>query len=518
MSLVLTLESGPRSQARNNARLDEGELVIGRGPEANWRIDDPDMFVSRAHCRITGGPDGYLVTDMSSSGLFIDDANYPLGAGNSAKLQNGMRLRLGDYVVWVDLDNATTRPEARPAAANASRAPASLGGDDFFSLRVEEEPKPPRPASLPNPFEQPEAGAYSAAADRAESRSSDAFDDPFSLDPLPSVPARQSERSADRERADPFGLLAGTDGERGTGPETGGGNAGGFSFDAVPAPPSQPENQSFGFGFDPPVPTPTAPEHPPWLDIPEEAFPAPPPAAFTPAAPPPAAPPPAAPKPAPPPAAAKALPSRRQQAIRPPAFPSVPVPGLGDAALREAFLRGLGVDPGEAPPRDAAAEMERFGREYRLMMEGLMQLLRKRAEEKGNARVAQTVVGASEVNPLKFLPGVDDALAAIMAERSPGFLRGENAIVDAVRDLAEHHVRAWRGIQKALRRMIDRFDPAAIEKELEAQSAVGTLFSGGRSAMLWKLYAKRHREIAASAESRFMGEAGADFRDAYEED
>ena len=69
--------------------------------------------------------------------------------------------------------------------------------------------------------------------------------------------------------------------------------------------------------------------------------------------------------------------------------------------------------------------MEKFGREYRLMMEGLMQLLRKRAEEKGNARVAQTVVGASEVNPLKFLPTVDDALVTILAERSPGFLAGE---------------------------------------------------------------------------------------------
>ena len=79
--------------------------------------------------------------------------------------------------------------------------------------------------------------------------------------------------------------------------------------------------------------------------------------------------------------------------------------------MRAAFLRGLGVAETSSGDRDAAAEMEKFGREYRLMMEGLMQLLRKRAEEKGNARVAQTVVGASEVNPLKFMPTVDDALA-----------------------------------------------------------------------------------------------------------
>jgi type VI secretion system protein ImpI len=153
-----------------------------------------------------------------------------------------------------------------------------------------------------------------------------------------------------------------------------------------------------------------------------------------------------------------------------------------------------------------------------MMMEGLMQLLRKRAEEKGNARVAQTVVGASEVNPLKFLPTVDDALATILAERSPGFIAGEPAISDAIRDLAQHHVRAWRGIQGALRRMIDHFDPAALEEELKSSSAIETLLAGGRGAKLWELYRKRHREIAMSAESRFMGDIGADFRNAYEEE
>ena len=44
------------------------------------------------------------------------------------------------------------------------------------------------------------------------------------------------------------------------------------------------------------------------------------------------------------------------------------------------------------------------------------------------------------------------------------------------------------------------------------------LASGGRGAKLWELYQKRHREIATSAESRFLGDIGADFRNAYEEE
>lgn len=446
MSLLLTLEQGPRTQAVRQARLDEGELVIGRSPDADWQIDDPDMFVSRAHCRITADHDGYVVTDISSSGLFIDDAANPLGPGNSIRLRNGMRLRLGDYVMGVDLraDAPAQTGHAIPQATQpASRDPFSVGHDDFFSIKAEEELRQPRPADLPNPFEQPQPGAYQRAS--FGERGSPAFDDPFSLDPVASHDARANGGDRDRE-ADPFG---------------------------------------FGSGV-----SPGSSQNPLLEELPFPDSVAPP-----------------APRPQPAPLSAEHG-----------AVAKSPARGPVDETLRAAFMRGMGVDPSDYPDSDPVAEMEKFGRQYRMMIEGLMQLLRKRAEEKGNARVAQTVVGASEVNPLKFLPTVDDALATLLAERSPGFLRSEPAIADAVRDLANHHVRAWRGVQGALRRMIDRFDPAAIEEELKSSSAIETLLAGGRSAKLWELYQKRHQEIATSAESRFMGEIGADFRDAYEEE
>ncbi|MER8826755.1 type VI secretion system-associated FHA domain protein TagH [Mesorhizobium sp. M0938] len=486
MSLLLTLEQGPRTQAVRQTRLDEGELVIGRSADAGWQIDDPDMFVSRAHCKITGGRDGYFVTDTSSSGLFINDSHSPLGAGQSARLQSGMRLRLGDYVVCVDLQSPVAQaPASSQSVAErsppASRVPISIGHDDFFSAKIEEEPRRPRPADLPNPFEQPVPGAF----ERANQRSSPAFDDPFSLDPVatpaPNGAAYPEPRGAPGP-ADPFSLDPAPSGNGAT--------------ESFPGKPSE-FDDDFGFG---PAATPdlrngdgstdqrervaVKPQSAnPW-DLPAQPAKAPPP----------------------PKTGAAAKVARAEAA------------GLNDTALRTAFLRGMGIEEADFPGRDTAAEMEKFGREYRLMMEGLMQLLRKRAEEKGSARVAQTMVGASEVNPLKFLPTVDDAIVTIIAERSPGFLAGEAAIADAVRDLAQHHVRAWRGVQTALRRMIDRFDPAAIEEELKSNSAIGTLLSGGRGAKLWELYQKRHREIAQSAETSFLGEIGADFRDAYEEE
>ncbi|MFA6220646.1 MAG: type VI secretion system-associated FHA domain protein TagH [Erythrobacter sp.] len=490
MSLLLTLEQGPRSQAVRQTRLDEGELVIGRGADAGWQINDPDMFVSRAHCRIAGGRDGYFVTDMSSSGLFINDSDSPLGAGKSTRLQSGMRLRLGDYVVHVDLQQPGVQAPAsgQPASERqppASWSPVSIGRDDFFSATVEEEPRKPRPADLPNPFEQPVAGAFERAA--SSQRGSPAFDDPFSLDPV-STPASKdgapfTEPGGAATAPDPFGFDPVPSLSRAA--EIVAGKHSDFHDDLGFEPAAAPNSTN---GAGPSVQRGRMAQRPqsanPW-DLPIKAADAPPP--------------------------------QRLGAAAKPARPPDSAPP-GAMALRSAFLHGMGVEEADFPGRDSVAEMEKFGREYRLMMEGLMQLLRKRAEEKGNARVAQTMVGASEVNPLKFLPTVDDAIVTLIAERSPGFLAGEAAIADAVRDLAQHHVRAWRGVQAALRRMVDRFEPAAIEEELKSNSAIGTLLSGGRGARLWELYQKRHREIAESAEKSFLGEIGADFRDAYEEE
>jgi type VI secretion system protein ImpI len=189
-------------------------------------------------------------------------------------------------------------------------------------------------------------------------------------------------------------------------------------------------------------------------------------------------------------------------------------PAIPDAALRDAFFRGLGIDASASP--DPAAEMEALGQRFRLLTEGLLLMLRTRAKEKQNARVAQTVISNSDVNPLKFLATTNEALAALVVPRGPGYLDPEGAINGAFRDLADHQVRSWVAIQSALRRMIDRFDPAAVEKDLEELGMLESLLSGGRNAKLWKLYTDRYKDIARAAEDRFLGEVGADFRDAYE--
>lgn len=192
MRLVVSIEQGPTPQAVRQASLRSGALVIGRGADADLRIDDPDMFVSRAHCTIEAGPTGFIVTDTSTGGLFVDDArtrSAPATAPRSATAP-GSRI---DFLLRVRIAAAVapTSPEpwqasAPPPAATTARSP--FDGDDFFAS-PRPEPAPPRPADLPGSFRRAVAPRYFAPEPATPARPSQPFfDDPFTLDPLPSAP------------------------------------------------------------------------------------------------------------------------------------------------------------------------------------------------------------------------------------------------------------------------------------------------------------------------------------------
>lgn len=420
MRLRLVVEHSPHRQPVPELVHTGGDISIGRGTDADWRLEDPDMFISRKHCLVTADGDRFTVTDMSRGGLFVDGAETPLGPGRSCALHDGTRLRLGDVVLRAEVQSAG--PAMRPVA-DAPSGQASFAADDFFAQRPIGEAPPPRPASLPEPFDRPRSAAPPAAVPPRDAPP--LFDDPFTLDPLPS-----------HGRAPP-----------------------------------EPEPQ--------PHPPPAAPPVPPLVPSP-----------------------------------AQAPDSDSGRPASPPDRRVAEAPTRSSEAAR-AFLKGLGLDP-TAGPDLGPEEMERLGWRFRALVEALEQSLRTRAREKRSLRVAQTVIGSSDVNPLKFLVTTEDILQAMIGPARPGYMDGDDAIAAAVRDLADHQVRSWTGLQASLRRMIERFDPEEIEREMEAAGRLRAILAGGRGALLWQLYRERFQSIAKAAEDRFLGEVGSDYREAYE--
>lgn len=438
MMLRLVLENAPRPQDFTEIPYSGGQVIIGRSDEADWRLEDPDMFVSRRHAILSEENGTVMVTDASSGGLYIDNSANPLGAGNSVPLDQGMRLRLGDFVF---------RVETSMAGSPAAEPPLSDSPFDFGPAEKAQEPAA-RPDSLPDPFGIRREDRVSVRRETPAAPRPFAQEDPFGLD----------MRKA-REAPKPDDLLSGPSPMRG-----------GY-FD-TPAPAPEPVDQTM-------TPEPVQPMLPPEpvqsMPSPEPIFPA------------------------------------------PKSEPSPPQANAEDAdMIRTALYRGLGLDPDRFPVGDLAAEVEEVGSRLRELVDGLMLLLRTRAQEKQKVRVAQTLISNADVNPLKFLASTDEAIAALIHPRGAGYLPPDRAVAEAYSDLVDHQLRTWTALQTSLRRMIDRFDPEEIEKDLDETGLLEKLIAGGRSAKMWQLYQDRYREIARSAEEQFLGEIGQDFRDAYE--
>lgn len=126
-------------------------LTIGRSGECGWVLNDPDRALSKVHCRIDFTGDGYVLTDASTNGVFIDGQQRPLGRGQSRPLSDGDLLLLGSYRIRVAIEpgvapaaiaaplpmmQSLTQPGAEPSLADLpsagfgpGRMPARVGWD-----------------------------------------------------------------------------------------------------------------------------------------------------------------------------------------------------------------------------------------------------------------------------------------------------------------------------------------------------------------------------------------------------
>ncbi len=88
---ALEIERGKLRGARRMLAPPDSLLVIGRGDEAGWIVDDRDL--SRAHAEIRRGWDGVRVVDLGSkNGTRVDGER--VGEGG-AELHDGARVELG---------------------------------------------------------------------------------------------------------------------------------------------------------------------------------------------------------------------------------------------------------------------------------------------------------------------------------------------------------------------------------------------------------------------------------------
>lgn len=481
MSLCLTITSYHKITPGQcpEKLMDQGMMAIGRSSDNDWVLPDPERLVSARHCVIQYKDGRYYLTDNSTNGVELVRAGIRMRRGSSEPLEDGEVIRIGDYEISARIDFSLNRAQVEAFSGDSSNSFEALMG---------------RHSSPPTPIE-PIAMAPVAHFQGASAQ--DTFPDLFDfLTPSATPPATQPDH-VPAEQHD-FRPPTPT---------------------AVPQPVAAPQ--------------PAAPQGA--AVIPEDwdlfgetpARPAPVASAA------PVAAPPVAPDPFASVAEFSAVPPQPQPQPQPievaavvpvapvaPAAPVTPAPAAEpepQTDLLQAFLRGAGLDQLRIDPQQAQAQMESLGRSYRLMVEGLIDVLRARSSLKGEFRMQQTMIRPVENNPLKFAPNVDEAMLLLLRHSNQAFMAPDQAVQESFDDLRAHQLAVMAGVEAAIKHLLGRFEPTELEARMARPGGLGNLFSGSRQAQNWQQFTALYKQISQEAQDDFQDLFGREFSRAYEE-
>jgi type VI secretion system protein len=113
MALRLTIISDQSAALGDGATVlvEKAGIRIGRAPDNEWVLPDPQRFISAHHARISYRDGTYIVEDTSTNGLYLNDELEPVGRLGPQPLRPGDVLRMGAYRITVR-DSDAPAPEA----------------------------------------------------------------------------------------------------------------------------------------------------------------------------------------------------------------------------------------------------------------------------------------------------------------------------------------------------------------------------------------------------------------------
>jgi type VI secretion system protein len=96
-----------------------------------------------------------------------------------------------------------------------------------------------------------------------------------------------------------------------------------------------------------------------------------------------------------------------------------------------------------------------------------------------------------------------------------GYLDAQTATDEALRDIKAHEVAMLSGMEAALKGVLKRLDPKALESRIDAGGGLSGLLKG-RKARYWEVYEQLYSEISDQAENDFHDLFAREFTKAYE--
>jgi type VI secretion system protein ImpI/type VI secretion system protein len=143
--LTITILNPADFTGSRSRQVRDGTFSIGRGPENDWVLPDPERHLSKRHCVIAVRSGGWEVADLSTNGTFRNEEADPIGKGNRCSTSDGDRLRLGTYEIELRIaEESLALPVEEPVAVETF----GVGVQPDHTPSVEDAFRPPQPVVL----------------------------------------------------------------------------------------------------------------------------------------------------------------------------------------------------------------------------------------------------------------------------------------------------------------------------------------------------------------------------------
>ena len=506
--------------------VERGAITLGRGPQNDWVLQDPERILSGRHCIIQYQDGRCFVTDTSTNGVFRNHAEQRLERDEAVELHDGDYLIMGEYEIAVKITawEAETDEPAEAVTdviirsgfitdeAAVEPLPASPPRQDF--------PAPTPPTRLPRVFAGPlfdeefppeqltpeDSGLLEL--DWAKPAALQQVPEPDHLAPerafFQPPPTAPGEPPAGAEAA-----LAQPDAAVVMAEQASPAAAPGSTQEEPVIPEDWWDTEDIELRSEEPLPAqPIAAAQPaaagmPFAEITERPLPE-----------------------------TKGTPLLEER----PLFEAQPVagavhselsrpaavalPGENARAAWQAFLKGAGLPPLPISEEQLPEVMVHLGEMFRQMVQGMMEILTARGNLKGEFRIEKTQLGPNENNPLKFTDplkfadSVTNAMTRLLKQQ-PGFMAPVQAVRGGFTDIKAHELAVMAGIQAALTQLLARFDPTTLEGRLGGHSMLENMLPGKRKAKYWDSFKALYAALVKEAEDDFSELFGKEFARAY---
>lgn len=116
---------------------------IGRNDGNDWVLRDPDRYVSGRHAEIEHRGGTWWLRDLSTNGTFVNESDEALGPDRAHQLNNGDRIRIGEYEIEVEISGGNDFPADEALSIRDQDLDAAFEVKSFLSTgRREREPRP----------------------------------------------------------------------------------------------------------------------------------------------------------------------------------------------------------------------------------------------------------------------------------------------------------------------------------------------------------------------------------------